>query len=176
MVLSVRFAPLLYATVGSIALLVCTSVNASGQAISQWSGEPSAAPLPQPVRGAASQLVKHPVTHPNQIPSEFHARGLVDNHVPHHGANPNLHPHQVLVPPDRQISNDSNVARRSKPHPLAHLKHRRTIQPPPAMMPESHRHPTWKTPYSYGYFGSSGSRHWSVHHGYRDHVTEWRLR
>jgi hypothetical protein len=32
----------------------------------------------------------------------------------------------------------------------------------------------WKQPYSYGYFGASGKRHWSKHHGYRDRVTEWR--
>jgi hypothetical protein len=32
----------------------------------------------------------------------------------------------------------------------------------------------WKQPYSYGYFGASGKRHWSKHHGYRDRATEWR--
>jgi hypothetical protein len=34
----------------------------------------------------------------------------------------------------------------------------------------------WKQPYSYGYFGASGKRHWSKHHGYRDRATEWRYR
>ena len=50
------------------------------------------------------------------------------------------------------------------------------IQPPPAMLPNANRSETWKTPYSYGYFGASGKRQWSLSHGYRDRYTQWELR
>ncbi|MCM2375273.1 hypothetical protein [Aporhodopirellula aestuarii] len=36
--------------------------------------------------------------------------------------------------------------------------------------------PTWKTPYSYGYFGSEGKRQWTRQHGYRDRYLQWTLR
>ncbi|MFG0287453.1 MAG: hypothetical protein ACF8CQ_04725 [Rhodopirellula sp. JB044] len=36
--------------------------------------------------------------------------------------------------------------------------------------------PGWKTPYSYGYFGSEGKRHWTRQHGYRDRYLQWTLR
>ncbi|MEM9646651.1 MAG: hypothetical protein AAF989_16795 [Planctomycetota bacterium] len=52
----------------------------------------------------------------------------------------------------------------------------RKLQTPPPSIPYSQRQTTWKTPYAYGYFGASGKRHWSKHHGYRDRVTQWTLR
>ncbi|MFG0267961.1 MAG: hypothetical protein ACF8AM_22820, partial [Rhodopirellula sp. JB055] len=36
--------------------------------------------------------------------------------------------------------------------------------------------PRWKTPYSYGYFGAEGKRHWSRQHGYNDRSLQWSLR
>ncbi|PHQ32589.1 hypothetical protein [Rhodopirellula bahusiensis] len=36
--------------------------------------------------------------------------------------------------------------------------------------------PRWKTPYSYGYFGAEGKRHWSRQHGYQDRSLQWSLR
>ncbi len=43
-------------------------------------------------------------------------------------------------------------------------------------IPEARRTPVWKQPYSYGYFGASGKRHWTKHHSYRDNDTRWTLR
>lgn len=45
-----------------------------------------------------------------------------------------------------------------------------------ATIPEARQTPVWKQPYSYGYFGASGKRHWSKHHSYRDNDTRWTLR
>lgn len=50
------------------------------------------------------------------------------------------------------------------------------MQPRQARIPDARERPTWKQPYSYGYFGSSGNRHWGTHHGYRDRYTEYRYR
>lgn len=36
--------------------------------------------------------------------------------------------------------------------------------------------PRWETPYSYGYFGAEGKRHWSRQHGYQDRSLQWSLR
>ncbi|TWU60203.1 hypothetical protein Poly51_04780 [Rubripirellula tenax] len=57
-------------------------------------------------------------------------------------------------------------------HPGYRLHHQ--IQPVTASIPNAKRQETWKTPYSYGYFGASGTRQWSMHHGYRDRYIEWR--
>ncbi|MEM8913089.1 MAG: hypothetical protein AAGC97_15075 [Planctomycetota bacterium] len=35
---------------------------------------------------------------------------------------------------------------------------------------------SWKTPYSYGFFGGSGRRHWTRQTGYRDRFLQWTLR
>ncbi|KAA1258832.1 hypothetical protein LF1_13560 [Rubripirellula obstinata] len=50
------------------------------------------------------------------------------------------------------------------------------MQPRQANIPGGRERPTWKQPYSYGYFGSSSNRHWGTHHGYRDRYTEYRYR
>jgi len=59
-------------------------------------------------------------------------------------------------------------------HP-PHSDMRRRFMPPQATIPQARQSPTWKTPYSYGYFGASGKRHWSLHHGNRDRATTWNL-
>ncbi|MCC9641784.1 hypothetical protein LOC71_05820 [Rhodopirellula sp. JC740] len=43
-------------------------------------------------------------------------------------------------------------------------------------IPNATIYPQWKTPYSYGYFGAEGKRHWSRQHGYRDRSLQWTLR
>ncbi len=87
--------------------------------------------------------------------------------------------HRVLQAP-REIP--SSESARSHHAPKAHYPHPprlglgRRIAPPPAMLPNANRSETWKTPYSYGYFGASGKRQWSLSHGYRDRYTQWELR
>jgi hypothetical protein len=61
-------------------------------------------------------------------------------------------------------------------HPPVHLLRHHTAQAPPAVIPDASQREVWKTPYSYGYFGASGSRQWTRHFGYRDRDKEWRLR
>ncbi len=81
--------------------------------------------------------------------------------------------HRVIRSPSLQPKPD-HLKRHASSHP-PHLSHHRPIQPSPAVLPDANQQETWKTPYSYGYFGASSSRHWSRHHGYRDHSTQWRL-
>ncbi|WP_146515610.1 hypothetical protein [Rubripirellula amarantea] len=50
------------------------------------------------------------------------------------------------------------------------------VQNRPATIPNAKQTGTWKQPYSYGYFGGSGTRHWSKNYGYRDRTTEFRYR
>ena len=85
-----------------------------------------------------------------------------------------LQPHHVIRSPDRGPA-AANHKSKGVPHPPHHSFHRR-VQPAPAMLPEANQREVWKTPYSYGYFGASGTRHWTKHHGYRDRYTEWRLK
>lgn len=85
-----------------------------------------------------------------------------------------LHPHQVLLAPNRPSAQPSSKQRQHRFAP--HLSQHHPIQPPPAQLPEANQRPRWKTPYSYGYFGASGTKHWNLHYGYRDRYTEWRLK
>ena len=56
-----------------------------------------------------------------------------------------------------------------------HALHHRLLPRHPSI-PGAATDRRWKTPYSYGYFGASGNRHWTHHTGYRDRDTEWRFR
>ena len=47
---------------------------------------------------------------------------------------------------------------------------------PRPMIPSAKVQRQWKPPYSYGYFGAEGKRHWYRQHGYRDRVLQWTLR
>ncbi|MGB7326844.1 MAG: hypothetical protein WBD31_18350 [Rubripirellula sp.] len=74
------------------------------------------------------------------------------------------------------LANHHDADRRSLTSPLPpgyRLHHH--IQAPTATIPNAVRRESWKTPYSYGYFGASGTRSWSRHTSYRDNKTEWRL-
>ncbi len=48
--------------------------------------------------------------------------------------------------------------------------------PRPVAIPDAVRVPVWKTPYSYGHFGASRNRQWSLHNGYQRTHTQWTLR
>ncbi|QDT06009.1 hypothetical protein K227x_44160 [Rubripirellula lacrimiformis] len=80
--------------------------------------------------------------------------GLGHHGLGHHGGG---NPQGLTVPP-------ITLAQRVK----------QQVRTPPATIPNARRREVWKTPYSYGYFGASGSRSWSNHHGYRDRYSEWR--
>lgn len=46
-------------------------------------------------------------------------------------------------------------------------------QPAQAKIPQATVEPQWKTPYAYGYFGASGTKHWIKSSGYRDTYKRW---
>jgi hypothetical protein len=74
-------------------------------------------------------------------------------------------------------SSSTHVRSNTNPvHPLPHLIHQHTTRTSPAVIPSASQREVWKTPFSYGYFGANGSRHWIRHYGYRDRDKEWRLR
>lgn len=89
--------------------------------------------------------------------------------------------HQILAAPNQLRPSDPHhlggqgIAKRPPSHPL-HPNYRlhHQVQAPPATIPGATRREAWKTPYSYGHFGASHTRSWSLHNGYRDAVTEWR--
>ncbi len=70
----------------------------------------------------------------------------------------------------------TNPAPSSVVDPLPHLLNHHATQAPPAVIPDASHREVWKSPYSYGFFGASGSRQWTRHYGYRDRGKEWRLR
>lgn len=90
--------------------------------------------------------------------------------------------HRILRAPAQVPAPESGSRHHAHQAPKAHFPRpphaglRRRIAPPPAMLPAANRSETWKAPYSYGYFGASGKRHWSLSHGYRDRYTQWDLR
>ena len=43
-------------------------------------------------------------------------------------------------------------------------------------IPNANRVPVWKTPYSYGHFGASRNRQWTLHNGHQETYTQWSLR
>ena len=78
----------------------------------------------------------------------------------------------------RQRIHDEVSAKKEKyrqTHP-DHSSIRRRVQPSPATIPNGREREIWKQPYSYGYFGASGERHWAMQHGYRDRYTQWSRR
>lgn len=103
------------------------------------------------------------------------------------------HPHDILrppaevVPPPESALPGSGLPHHSRGrgggaadrhsqwlHP-PFTSHQQRAQAPPAVLPGARQRHVWKAPYSYGYFGASAARHWSLHHGYRDRYTEWRF-
>ncbi|MCG8648192.1 MAG: hypothetical protein MI861_00075 [Pirellulales bacterium] len=114
--------------------------------------------LPQPVRQAeyleAVSVVQPSIRHP----------------LPIQGSPA----HQILRSPVKKPSFSLGYrAHHAQTHPPLSSYHRRA-SPSPAKIPRAHARETWKRPYSYGYFGASPSRQWTLHYGYRDRYTQWR--
>ena len=98
------------------------------------------------------------------------------------------HAHQVIQAPriDDSVGSyphtraghpaTTNPTPKSGIDPVPHLLNHHATQPPAAAIPDASYREVWKSPFSYGYFGASGSRKWTRHFGYRDRDKEWRLR
>lgn len=85
---------------------------------------------------------------------------------------PHRLPHHRHLPELPGVENDPSGA---GPGHLGLGTHWLRNQPQPTI-PGATVQPSWKTPYSYGYFGSSGKRHWTRQYGYRDRYRQWTLR
>ncbi len=83
--------------------------------------------------------------------------------------------HRVIRSPFAKPSVDKLGSRHSEKHPPHNSFSQRKIGAP-ALIPQAKENITWKTPYSYGYFGASNHRNWSRQYGYRDRYTQWSLR
>jgi hypothetical protein len=118
-----------------------------------WDGANAAAAAPTPVAIDGSVL---PMPQQHQV---IEAPRIVQPHGNH---------------PWPQVSDRTATA--NPAHPLPHLIHHHTRHVAPAVIPDGTLREVWKSPFSYGYFGASGSRRWIRHFGYRDRDTEWRLR
>lgn len=110
-----------------------------------------------------------------------HSRG----HATHsHGHHPGVstgstHPQSAAASGHPRISHHANRSVDPPRHPMVDGYHgiqQKMMKPHPNIPGAREPARTWKQPYSYGYFGASGKRHWGVHHGYRDRATEWRYR
>lgn len=111
--------------------------------------------------------------------------GFVESELPLNALRERTHSHHILRSPEKTLPQKKNTSGKhatTEYHSSKRLVHppfspyRRRMQPDPPTLPGANQRETWKTPYSYGYFGASGTRHWSLHHGYRDRYTEWRLK
>lgn len=146
------------------ALLLLSPTESLGQSIVDPSSPNRSAEWPSPVRS-----VQHVEADPSFEP------------IPVELTKPPLHPHHVIAAPPPPGAEMERVrgphhGGPDKFHFPFHPSHHAPLQASNAKLPRANLRKTWKTPYSYGYFGASGTRHWSLHHGYRDRYTEWRLR
>ncbi|TWU33314.1 hypothetical protein [Novipirellula artificiosorum] len=80
--------------------------------------------------------------------------------------------HRVIRSPNQRVIEKHLGSRYTETHP-PHTSHRQRMTYPPATIPQAKESPTWKAPYSYGYFGAKTTPRWSQHHGYRDNYTQW---
>ncbi|QDV65029.1 hypothetical protein Pan14r_27320 [Crateriforma conspicua] len=87
------------------------------------------------------------------------------------------------TPPPPQVSSATHHVKRVWDHATSgpwsasvNRKWDAMNQKPGPAIPSAATRPAWKTPYSYGYFGARGSRHWSRQYGYRDGYSQWTLR
>ena len=182
----------------SIAVALGTPVSVRAQAVSGWAESSSAiGQVPEPVRRTPaprgnstqqrsnaplvvsefqSNLTNDRLAYRPAPASEMHSHPIINGKPIRMHRNPRSQPHQLLVSPARQATHNHRNSNRTNWSHHFHQKHHKIIQPSPALLPEANSRPTWKTPYSYGYFGASRTKHWTIHYGYRDRVTEWRLR
>ena len=83
-------------------------------------------------------------------------------------------PYDVIESPFRQPYREETLHFRSDRHPP--ITHREGPRTERAVVSGASQMPVWKTPFSYGYFGARGTKHWHWHHGYRDRRSEWMYR
>lgn len=83
-------------------------------------------------------------------------------------------PYDVIASPLRQPHREETLHFRSKHHPP--IIYREGPQTERAVVLGANQVPVWKTPFSYGYFGTNGTKHWYSHYGYRDRRTVWSYR
>jgi len=167
-----------------LALCLIALVSSSGNAWSQ-----SILPSRPGSRLAARQRLPNPVRtagFAGSVPELSWESGheFVESELPLNALRQPTHSHHILRSPEKTLpqKNASGKHATTEHHFSKRLVHppyspyRRRMQPDPPTLPGGNQRETWKTPYSYGYFGASGTRHWSLHHGYRDRYTEWRLK
>ena len=142
--------------------------------------------LPDPVRLDAVKTAE--ATQGTLRRLQYEQLGEADSYIEHPGESflPRSPSHQVIRSPLMQAKQAPSPSRHLHGSPSGHphlakklpakqwLQNR--AQPSQASIPGATERATWKQPYSYGYFGSSSSRHWGKHHGYRDRYTEYRFR
>ena len=92
------------------------------------------------------------------------------------GPQPPMPTHRTIRSPLAGPSKKHFGARYGEKHPPMSSHRKRKLNPSPTTIPFAKESVGWKAPYSYGYFGATGKRQWSLHHGYRDRHTDWTLR
>ena len=131
------------------------------------------ASAPQTIRPSSSVPASR-VESPDVIPTQ-HTQSQHQHAAPEVGLGAALLPDQSAVPvwPPGVDNDPGNVG----PGQLGLGQHwiKSPVKRRPAI-PTATTHPMWKTPYSYGHFGPTDSRHWYRHHGYRDRYLQWTLR
>ncbi|WP_404305202.1 hypothetical protein [Neorhodopirellula lusitana] len=122
--------------------------------------------------GPRSTTGPYVTTGPHASSPEFADRGAGPS------SSNSLHPsylhHGSVLPEMPGVENDPSSAGPGRLGMGTHwIKNRPKVNPP---IPEATVAPRWKAPYSYGYFGAEGKRHWTRQHGYRDRYLQWSLR
>lgn len=82
-------------------------------------------------------------------------------------------PHLVLRPHAPVSATSPHAAGYYPSHAASH---RENVAGPRPALPGATTLHLQKTPYSYGYFGASGRRHWSLHFGHQQSYTQWTKR
>ncbi|KLU02371.1 hypothetical protein RISK_005437 [Rhodopirellula islandica] len=151
-----------------------------------WSGSLEiGAPAQVPhviIQAPGQRNVRHPSSAGNHHPNA--ALGQPAGGVSHQQNSGQLHPHwqhahqkaAAAVAPLTHPPGVENDPGAKGPGRLGLGEHWvKNPQARPAI-PAATVQPRWKTPYSYGYFGAEGKRHWSRQHGYNDRSLQWSLR
>lgn len=151
----------------SLFAVLALSTAALGQAPAMQTPPPPAAPpmdvLPAP-HGALPPPVEFETEAWDTLP---HASGPAGSAIWAVGA-----PHLVLR---RHASATPASHERAvlSSHAAGHRQHVAGSRPP---LPAATTLHLQKTPYSYGYFGAQGRRHWSLHYGHQQNYTQWTKR
>ncbi|TWT83018.1 hypothetical protein CA13_44810 [Planctomycetes bacterium CA13] len=145
----------------------------------QFEASPSASAFPHSTPAWEPPPLSDPI--PREGPQN--ANVATGNHGQEVGLFSNLFPplaptgdpapsHRVIRSPESRVIKKNMGSRYAQDHP-PHTSHRQRMTHSPTMIPQAKEKPTWKAPYSYGYFGVKTQPTWSKHHGYRDNYTQW---